>query len=298
VMDLILDDDVSKALQYFDSVKKGSDNRPLEVRMYHKDGALLDTLWSAHWSQRDKSLFCVIHDMTMRKKAERLKEEVILMVNHDMRTPLTTVQVSLELLAASDEANLSARGKELISKMSLSCNQVLRLTKDMLDLDRLESGHLELELAHFDIGQVAARAIQVTAGLAYNQNIQLSTDIRELVVLGDQARLEQVVINILANAMKYSPAGSRVHLAIRPDQSGKMAMVSVRDEGQGIPAQMLTQIFEPYRQVKQNRNSVKDGSGLGLAICKALVGEHGGKIWVESELGKGSIFIFTVPLKQ
>jgi PAS domain S-box-containing protein len=295
-VELIFEEDVSKALDYFNNAQKGKSGGALEVKMKDRAGAVLDTLWSAQWSDKDNSLFCVIHDMTLRKQAERLKEEVVAMVNHDLRTPLTTVQVSLELLKESEENRLSPKGEALIEGMSISCNQILRLTQDLLDLDRLESGHIELHLEDCNIGLVAIRAIELTHGLVHRQKMKLSTDIQDIFVRGDVQRLEQVVTNILTNAVKYSPSGSQIHLAVKQAPDRTMAVVSVKDDGPGIPRAMQSQVFDRYRQVKENPSATKDGSGLGLAICKALVEQHGGKIWVESEVGKGSTFIFTVPL--
>jgi len=296
VTELIVDEDVSKALAYFNKVQESKETRPLEVRMRTKSGANLDTLWSAHWSDKDETLFCVIHDMTARKQAERLKEEVVVMVNHDLRTPLTTVQVSLELLKESEKGKLSPKSEALIEAMTLSCNQVLRLTNDLLDLDRLESGRLELELENCNLGVVAQRAVEMTQGIAHKQKIKVTPDVHPLIVKGDAQRLEQIVTNMLTNAMKYSPLGSSVTLTVRPSPDRTMAMVAVTDQGPGIPEAMKSQVFDRYRQVKENLGKVKDGSGLGLAICKALVELHGGKIWVEGSPGQGSTFIFTVPL--
>ncbi|MBS1992792.1 MAG: PAS domain S-box protein [Cyanobacteria bacterium SZAS LIN-3] len=296
VMELIVDEDASKALEYFGKVQEGKETGTLEVRMRTKSGGSLDTLWSAYWAEQEDTLFCVIHDMTVRKQAERLKEEVVVMVNHDLRTPLTTIQVSLELLKESERGRLSPKGTSLIEAMSLSCNQILRLTKDLLDLDRLESGRLELDIENCNLGVIAQRAIELTQGLAHKNQIVVRTDVHPLIVRGDSQRLEQVVTNMLANAMKYSPVGSQVQISVRPSLDRKMAMVAVNDQGPGIPNAMKSQVFDRYRQVKENLGQVKDGSGLGLAICKALVEQHGGKIWVEGDPGQGSTFIFTVPL--
>jgi signal transduction histidine kinase len=263
-------------------------------------GDTIDTLWTGHWSDKDNSLFCVIHDMTIRNKTERLKEEVMAMVNHDLRSPLTTVQVSLELLKESEKGKLSEKSEALIENMTVSCNQILRLTKDLLDLDRLESGHLELEIEDCNIGAIAVQAIDLTSGLAHRKKIKISTDVQTLIVQADGHRLEQVMTNILTNALKFSPAGSSIHIAVRPTNDCAMAKVSISDQGPGIPSNMLDKVFDRYQQVKEGSGSKNGGSGLGLAICKALVEQHGGKIWVESNAQsgptRGATFIFTVPL--
>ncbi len=295
-VELILDEDVSTALQFFDQAQKGKKSGTLEVRMRRNNGAVLDTLWSTQWSDKDNSLFCVIHDITLRKQAERLKEEVVAMVNHDLRTPLTTVQVSLQLLKESERGHLTPKGEALLESMSTSCVQLLHLTQDLLDLDRLDSGHLEMDIENCNIGLVAMHSIELTHGLAHKQKIKISTEIQDLFVKGDTQRLEQIITNILTNAMKYSPAGSRVHLAVKKDPELSVAIVSVRDEGPGIPPAMQSQVFDRYQRIKENPSATNDGGGLGLAICKALVQQHGGKIWVESKVGQGSTFIFTVPL--
>ncbi len=310
VIELIQEEDLTTALGYFGALQNGKDARPLEVRMRNTMGDTIDTLWTAHWSDKDNSLFCVIHDMTIRNRTERLKEEVMAMVNHDLRTPLTTVQVSLELLKAGEKGKLSKKSEALIENMTVSCNQILRLTQDLLDLDRMESGHMELEIEDCNIGDVAEQAIDLTSGLAHRQRIRISTDLQNLIVAGDSHRLEQVMTNILTNALKFSPADSSIHIAVRPSNDGSMAKVSISDQGPGIPANMLDKVFDRYQQVKDGHRSKptsedklsgkNGGSGLGLAICKALVEQHGGRIWVESNAqsgpNSGATFIFTVPL--
>ena len=296
-IDLIAPEDVSTALKYFDKIQNQSSkqpgNRGLEVRMKHFSGAWIDTLWSAYWAPEEEQLFCVIHNITERLKTERLKQELTEMVNHDLRSPLSTLQVTFALLKSGKHGRLDDEGNRLLDKGERGCDRLLQMTKDLLDSDRLEAHKMELNVERCAVSEIASGAVEAVAGLSQSRKVLVVVDVPALFVKADAMRLEQVLSNLLSNAIKYSPEGGRVSL--RAAVQNGQAVVSVIDNGPGISPNKLGQVFERFKQV-QDPGLQMPGTGLGLTICKALVELHGGKIWVESQVGKGSQFCFSLPL--
>lgn len=297
----IPENELSAALEFFLEVQRGNRVRPLEVSMRKLDRSLVDTLWSAFWDKEDRKLFCVIHDITERRQVERVKQEVLSMVNHDMRSPLTTLQVTFALLQTGKFGKLDAQGTHLLESGTRGCDKLLQLTRDLLDMDRLEAGKLELHTEVCSIDELVRNAVETVRGAAYNQQVAVECHVSAMQVKVDAHRVEQVLTNLLANAIKFSPRGSMVEVRAQTYPHGKdfpCILISVTDYGPGIPADMKESIFERFRQVDKNNKGKekRSGTGLGLAICKSLVELHGGKIWVESEEGKGSRFRFTLPL--
>lgn len=299
----ILDEDLSHTLEFFMDVQLGGRVRPLEARMRRLDKTVVETLWSAYWSSEERQLVCVIHDITQRRQIDRIKQEVISMVNHDMRSPLTTLQVTFALLQSGKYGRLDPQGINLVQSGSRGCEKLLQLTRDMLDMDRLESGKLELQCEVCQLDQVISDAVETVSGAAHIQRVSVERYVPALAVMADPHRVEQVLTNLLANAIKFSPPGAMVEVRaqrIVPNGETKpCALISVNDYGPGIPEDMRESVFERFRQVQDKDNvgqSRRMGTGLGLAICRSLVELHGGKIWVEGEEGKGSRFRFTLPL--
>lgn len=293
VLQFVAADYGNKIMDYMTKVKKGEKALPEEVLMTSRRGESVYTLWSAQWSSEQKTFFCVIHDITERQLAAKMKQDITAMVNHDIRSPITTLTVALAVLKSGKHGHLSAEGEKLIERGNRSCERILHLTKDLLDLDKIEGGHIELTILPTSLDEVFKSAIDTTSGIGESRNIKVEVQQTNLRVLADQARLEQVLINLLSNALKFSPNEGRVRLsAVASDNK---VVVAVQDQGPGIPAEMQEKIFEPFTQLKQNDRQVKDGTGLGLAISKQLIEMHQGKIWVESKPGQGSTFLFFVP---
>ena len=171
----------------------------------------------------------------------------------------------------------------------------MTLINDLLDIEKMKGGKLELSVSAVNIAEVFQQSLQSVSMMAAAKKIRLTVVPTNLFVDGDEGRLVQVVVNLLANAVKFTPENENISMSAR-DQ-GRMVEVSVRDSGRGIPEDQLSTIFDRFTQVKAS-DAKQGGSGLGLAICKALVELHGGKISVESRVGVGTSFSFTIPKAQ
>jgi signal transduction histidine kinase len=243
-----------------------------------------DKLAEALESQRDAN--------SNLEKIDRTKTEFLSIVSHEFRTALTGIQGFSELIrdGGLEPDEVRSYGGYIFN----DADRVNRLIGDMLDLDRMESGRMTMRTADVDINDVLAEVVSRAAPSATTVEFKSDFDPRLPIVSGDRDRLIQVVSNLVNNAVKYSPEGGVVTIVSRAD--GGYALMSVSDTGLGIPPDEIGHVFERFRRVRSGAAQSIPGTGLGLAIVKQIVEMHGGKIWVESAVGHGSSFHFTVPL--
>ncbi len=226
------------------------------------------------------------------EKLDRTKTEFLSIVSHEFRTALTGIQGFSELIrdGGLEPDEVRAYGGYIFN----DADRINRLIGDMLDLDRMESGRMSMRTGDVDINEVLSEAMARAGSAATTVEFKADLDPRLPIVVGDRDRLIQVVSNLVNNAIKYSPDGGTVTLSTRAE--GGYALVSVTDTGLGIPPDEIGHVFERFRRVRSGAAQSIPGTGLGLTIVKQIVEMHGGKIWVESAVGHGSAFHFTVPL--
>jgi PAS domain S-box-containing protein len=235
-----------------------------------------------------------LRDLSERRAIDRMKREFVSMVSHELRTPLTSLRSSLGLLSLGTAGELSKDAQKLVAIAERNTVRLVDLVNDILDLERLNSGRVELSLSAILLEPLLARAVETIAPLARERGVQLeqAPGPAGLRVVADAERVVQVLINLLANAIKFSPRGGRMWLLA--EQEADLAKISVGDEGPGIPAEWRERVFEPFQQVEASDSRAKGGSGLGLAVCKAIVERHGGRIGAEPRDPVGSQFWFTL----
>lgn len=238
-------------------------------------------------------------DITERYKIDRMKAEFISVVSHELRTPLTSMQAALSLLNEKIIDPLSEEGEVTIQIATEGTDRLVRLVNDILDLERLESGKVRLEKHCCNIDDLITTAVAQMQEMANQAGIMLEASSCHVQVAVDGDRLIQILTNLLSNAVKFSPQNSTVQLSVEQQESENsqsFLLFAVHDEGRGIPADKLESIFDRFHQVDASDSREKGGTGLGLAICRSIVQQHGGEIWVESTVGQGSIFYFTIPM--
>jgi len=222
----------------------------------------------------------------------RLSGEVLAIVSHDLRTPLSTIALGTTLLEDASQPEESKT--QVIEIIRRAADRMERLIKDLQELGRLETGRtLRIDARRVELSSLLTEACEALHVQAQARQQEVSCDLPELplAVCVDPDRICQVLGNLIGNAIKFTPRGGRIALTARQD--GLDVRVSVTDEGPGIPEADLPQVFEPYWQAK---GTARLGAGIGLKIAKGLVQAHGGRIWVESTLGKGTTFSFTLPV--
>jgi two-component system sensor histidine kinase VicK len=239
-------------------------------------------------------------DISERNALDRMKDEFISTVSHELRTPLTSLRAALGLVAGGA---LNSRPEKMRQMMDIAIgntDRLVRLVNDILDLERIGSGKSELHSIMCSVDEMLTRASSLQHAAAVRQNVRFTIEGNGVQVWADPDRILQTLTNLIANAIKFSPAASTLPSEIRLTSnyvSEDEAIIEVTDNGRGIPADKLQQIFERFKQVDASDSRVMGGTGLGLAICRSIVSQHGGHIWATSKLGEGATFHFTLPTR-
>ncbi|HEV8230631.1 MAG TPA: GAF domain-containing protein [Candidatus Limnocylindria bacterium] len=226
------------------------------------------------------------------ERLNRAKSEFVSIVSHEFRTPLTGIQGFSEMMRDEDLTLLEMR--EYAGDINKDAQRLGRMINEMLDLDRMESGRMAIHREQMDLNAVIDEVADRVRPNAPNHDIELELDRQLPTIDADRDRMTQVVSNLLNNAVKYSPTGGRI--AVRTRMDGTQIHLVVEDEGLGIPKEALETIFERYSRVESQATRDIQGTGLGLPIVRQIVQLHGGRVWAESEIGRGSVFHVTLPL--
>jgi len=267
--------------------------------------------------------FVIYEDITGRKRAEealkqkmeelrvayqklqeldQMKDSFLSTVSHELRTPLTSIKSFSEILLNYDEDKETQ--KEFLNIIREESDRLTRLINDFLDLSKIEAGRMQWETVELSLSEVIQTAVNATQALAAKTNLSVDVEVSPDLptITCDKDRLVQVVTNLLSNAIKFTPEGGMIQVKAqtlngsKPKRASDMVMVSVSDTGIGIAPKDYKSVFEKFKQVGDTLTDKPKGTGLGLPICKEIVEHYGGRIWVESELGKGSTFFFALPI--
>jgi two-component system phosphate regulon sensor histidine kinase PhoR len=235
----------------------------------------------------------VMQDITHLKELDRLKSEFVSTVSHDLRTPLTTIQGYIELLARVGPLNEGQR--DFIDKAFHSLSHLTALISDLLDIGRIEAGY-DLEMRPFCINDVIRQSVDAHTILIEQGELYAVTDIPDepLWIHGNARRIRQVLDNLISNAIKYNHPGGAVKVTAQPGDD--YVIVSIEDEGIGIPLEEQPKLFERFYRVRSPEAEDIHGTGLGLSIVKSVIEKHKGRVWVRSYPGKGSTFAFILSL--
>ena len=328
INDIVVPEDcVEEASVLSRGVLSGAATRKETVRR-RKDGSLVDvsTLgYPIQFGNRTVGVYAIYSDITERKRAEealgqkveelqaayqklkeldQLKDSFLSTVSHELRTPLTSIKSFSEILLSYDEDKETQR--EFLGIINEESDRLTRLINDFLDLSKIEAGRAQWETVELLLPEVIQTAINATQALTIQMKLRVDVDFDSDLpnIWCDKDRLVQVVTNLLSNAIKFTPEGGMVRVKSQTlngsesEADSDMVMVSVSDSGIGIAPENHKGIFEKFKQVGDTLTGKPKGTGLGLPICKEIVEHYGGRIWVESELGKGSTFFFTLPITQ
>ncbi|PZO35519.1 MAG: hypothetical protein DCF19_23765 [Pseudanabaena frigida] len=232
-------------------------------------------------------------DITEKSKVDRIKSEFISVASHELRTPLSSIRGALGLLASGVLDDKPDIAKNMLNIASSDTERLVRLVNDILDLERLESNNVTLNRQWTDLVDLCQQAVDTMQALATESEIEIRYNARSQQIFVDRDRIIQTLVNLLSNAIKFSPPHSEV--IVEAESVSDRVIFRVCDRGRGIPESNLESIFERFNQVDASDSRQKGGTGLGLAICRSIVQQHGGKIWVESVLTKGSTISFAIP---
>ncbi|HEY9733699.1 MAG TPA: ATP-binding protein [Drouetiella sp.] len=293
IHDLIEVSNQNQFSEKFLSVSSGTIEPPFETRMICQDDSVVDVLWSLSKAPQEKTIFGVGHDITEIKVAERFQQDVVQMVSHDLKSPLTSITNFHELLESGVYGPLQDKYLEQVGVAKRSAERMLILVNDLLAVERMQSNTFQLDCSQVEVMTMFKYAVESVISLAQEKQITISTTPTSLSMFADERRIVQVLTNLLSNAIKFAPEHTTVTLSARASENG--LEISVADQGRGIPEDMLAKIFDRFSQVERSDAVQMGGSGLGLAICKALIEQHGGTVSVISKLGEGCIFTLRIP---
>jgi len=242
-----------------------------------------------------RGVIAVFHDITRLKELEKIRRDFVANVSHELRTPLTTIRGYAEtLLEGALKEEVASQFVQVIKRHS---DRLEKIVEDLLVLSRIESKEFQLKMESLSVSDLVGDVLDFIKEPLNKKKISVSFDKLSppLLVYGDRQYLEQVLINILDNAIKYGHESGRIIISAT-ERDQREVEISVKDDGIGIPKEDLLRVFERFYRVDKGRSHELGGTGLGLSIVKHIVQAHGGRIWVESRLGEGSTFYFTLPL--
>jgi PAS domain S-box-containing protein len=308
-LDLVIPKDKETFRQYLLGSKSNAAQKPMESKIERTDGKQLaiEIFVVRFVVQSVNKLLIIFADVTQRKEVERLRNEFVSMVNHDLRAPLTSFSGLFTRVESGAYGELSREGKDVFHLARLELDRLMRLVGDLLDLDKLDSGKLVLEpdtVAVLDIIEASVSSVKAYADV---RNISISYEEVETACYADRRRIIQVMVNLLSNAIKFSPDNSDIEIQVEEladssatyEEAASPVKISISDQGRGIPPEKLGLLFERFQQVKPEDALERAGSGLGLSICKAIIEAHNGTITCNNKpSGNGSTFSFTLPAKD
>lgn len=267
--------------------EKNSDNRYLDIFFapYPGDG-------------KQRGVLAVVHDITEQRRSDEMRREFVANVSHELRTPITSVRSYAETISEFGSDMPEEQRKHFLGVILNESDRMTKIVQDLLSLSRFDAGETDLNLERFDLNESARNVFDALKLDAEKRGLKPETDLPDepVYILGDKARIEQVIINICSNALRYTPAGGNVRLILTID--GSSARLSVADTGIGIPKADIGRIFDRFYRVDKARSRAMGGTGLGLSIAYEIVKRHNGRITVESEQNVGTTVTVILPIAE
>ena len=278
---------------------------PIRVRdevFWRKDGTAIPVEYSANPLLEEGSISGMVvafQDVSERRRLEKMKDEFISTVSHELRTPLTSLRASLGLVQSGSLDKRPEKQRQMIEMAIGNCDRLIRLVNDILDFEGAEKGRLALNRKPVETANLLRRAVDVAHNAGTQARIEFRIESKAPPVFADEERALQVLNELVTNAIKFSEPGTTIRLAALPGDAiglgANEVCFMVEDQGRGIAPDKLERIFERFQQGDASDSRALGGTGLGLALCRSIVEQHGGRIWAESEVGRGSRFLFTLP---
>ncbi|TQD27668.1 PAS domain S-box protein [Methanolobus vulcani] len=311
ILSIIVPEDRQSTIAAVEKVKDTKTWRN-EIRMFKSDGTIIHFDVSGSLIEAQQNIIqTVCRDITERIKVEkemmqakivadtasRAKSEFLTTMSHELRTPLNSIIGFSEIMLDGVTGDLQDKQEHYLERISESGRHLLSLINDILDISKIEAGKMELYLETVDIGNAVNEIVKITESLASRKNITVDVKMSDVTPLinVDKSKLKQIMYNLLGNAIKFTDNGGHVHIDV--SNNDEYVIMSITDTGIGISPEDQKKLFKPFSQIDTSISRSYEGTGLGLALVKELIEVHGGRIWVESDAGKGSTFSFELPIK-
>jgi two-component system, sensor histidine kinase and response regulator len=231
------------------------------------------------------------------RRLDEHKSEFISLTSHELRTPLTIIKSQVQTVLEGKLGKINKSQAEFLSTVASNVDRLIRLVKDLLDLSRIQTGKIEMRCEEIEVIDLVHYILGLFKPEADKKSIHLKYEVpEEIGIYADREKVERILINLIGNSLKFTPGGGEISISAKTSgDAGNDVVIEVEDSGVGIPEPELEKIFEKFHQVEGTSSESAEGVGLGLAITKGLIEAHHGRIWAESEVGKGSVFRFTLP---
>lgn len=295
VAQILAEDNEATIRTLGDHTKPSSKGANFDAQIRRKDGRVIDTQFSCYWSQGEGALFCVVRDVTREREFERIKQQLMDTIAHDLRSPIASIKVVLDSLMLGTGGQLTDAGLQRVERAEQSADRLLRLVNDLLDYEKFESGKFTLNLSERSVQDIMHESALAVEGLVEKNGLTLRVEGDDFGINVDSDRLTQAIVNLLANAIKFSPKGEAITMTC--SKNATHAQIEIQDRGPGVPDSMKDQIFERFKQVAETARTHK-GTGLGLPIARQIIESHNGMIGVKDNPKGGTIFWFNVPLSN
>ncbi len=252
-------------------------------------------LIKSHFNSREQETsLLVISDISERLRIEQMKHEMVAMLGHELKSPLTSLKTMLGMLSEGTFGKLSETAVEMLIATEREINRMVKLINELLDVEKMKTGNFSVSPQTVPLSSVILSSIEAVRYIAESRKISIIEQLQETTVYADGSRIIQVMVNLLSNAIKFSTASGTIVLSSKVEESH--VIIQVTDHGRGIKTENLDLIFDKFKQAENSDSRYHGGTGLGLPICKMIVEKHGGQMGVESQYGRGSTFWFTLPL--
>ncbi|MFC1846706.1 MASE3 domain-containing protein [Chloroflexota bacterium] len=296
IWDIEASESYEDTIEHLKELKKQGYTR-FETKHRHKNGKVIDVEISANFLDLGEGqVFVFIRDITERKKLDQLKDDFIGLVSHELRSPLTVIAGAVSTVVTEGPLLSEEETHQLLLDASNEIDSLSRLLTNLLELSRAQAGRLIIQYEPVNLKKLLRSVIGVFKGKSLIHRFHLDLPEKLPTIYADQLRLERILYNLLENAVKYSPDSGEIRVSVKVKE--EHLFVSVSDQGIGMSKTNQGKLFKPFQRIEDVKLPNIRGLGLGLLVCQRLVESHGGKIWVESQYGRGSIFYFTLPLTK
>jgi PAS domain S-box-containing protein len=292
IANIIAEESIAETLDALKKIAKEGSGE-FENRIALPEELYADFQWSVRWSRDEKRYFCTVHDVTELRAMQRLKERFLSIVSHDLRAPIMSIGISLNLLTEGKRGAIPEKAATVLNRAEASLSTLTTLVNELLDLDKLEAGKMTLNSSVVSVMEVSCRARDSLSGLAESAGIKVELPDADCAIWGDGHRLTQALTNLISNAIKFSPRDSSVKINI--ELHDELAEIQVIDQGPGVAESEKPHVFDKFKQTSVQSNLKGKGSGLGLAIVKAIAESHNGTTGVKDAPTGGSIFYLRLP---
>ncbi|HEY9677562.1 MAG TPA: ATP-binding protein [Drouetiella sp.] len=293
LLDIVPHEETLKADEELSNASKYEGSRTFELKLLTKDKRVVETSWSAFWSESEESLFCVVSDITEQKKVEHLKEDFIAMISDELKSPLQKVSNTVSKSISGKMGAIPEAAQGVFASVTKSLDRLIGLVSDLLDFEKLQSGQMQFNIRRTSLNSVMKQAEQEVLAHATKSNILIKAHDCSITLPIDPERITQLLVNLLSNAIRYCKPGGTVSIVAKEAQG--FVEVSVIDQGPGIPADYVDKIFAAFEVAPTSKKTKEGGSGLGLAISRLIVQGHKGTIYAANEPAGGARFTFTLP---